>query len=108
MTVKHPIHLTDDNRHQEIQQELYRLLANLFGVTVSDEQNLREDLHADDLDFVEIVLSLENLFNIHITDEELKELAKLNRVADVVGYARVLVIERIQIVTVPNKDNQGN
>jgi acyl carrier protein len=107
MTAKHNLHLTEENREMEVKMMIYRLLSNLFGITIEDQQDLKEDLQADELDFVEIVLSLETLFTIHISDEELKELATLSKVVDVVEYAKILVLSRIQIVSTLEKNHQG-
>lgn len=107
MTAKHNLHLTEENKEKEVKMVIYRLLSNLFGIAIEDRHDLKEDLHADELDFVEIVLSLETLFNIHISDEELKELATFNKVVDVVEYATQLVLSRIQIVSTLEKSHQG-
>ncbi len=50
---------------------------------VKPESRLVEDLHADSLDIVELVMELENTFDIQIPDEEMP---KLSTVQDVVNY----------------------
>ena len=42
--------------------------------TVTDDKNLIEDLGADSLDTVQIVMELEEAFNIEITDDESREI----------------------------------
>lgn len=50
---------------------------------VKPESRLVEDLHADSLDIVELVMELENTFDIQIPDEEMPN---LSTVQDVVNY----------------------
>ncbi len=50
---------------------------------VKPESRLVEDLHADSLDIVELVMELENAFDIQIPDEEMPN---LSTVQDVVNY----------------------
>lgn len=50
---------------------------------VKPESRLVEDLHADSLDIVELVMELENTFDIQIPDEEMPNLSS---VQDVVNY----------------------
>lgn len=47
------------------------------------ESRLIDDLKADSLDIVELIMDLEQEFNIEIPDEELP---KVQTVADIVGY----------------------
>ena len=47
------------------------------------EASFVEDLGADSLDIVELIMDLEQEFNIEIPDEELP---KVQTVADIVGY----------------------
>ena len=50
---------------------------------ISDTASFVEDLGADSLDIVELIMDLEQEFNIEIPDEELP---KVQTVADIVGY----------------------
>jgi len=47
------------------------------------DSRLIDDLKADSLDIVELIMDLEQEFNIEIPDEELP---KVQTVADIVGY----------------------
>ena len=50
---------------------------------VKPESSFIEDLGADSLDIVELVMALEEEFNIEISDEDAE---KIRTVKDVVGY----------------------
>ena len=50
-----------------------KILAKQLGISedaIKDESNFMEDLGADSLDIVELVMSIEEEFDIEITDEE--------------------------------------
>lgn len=51
--------------------------------TIAMTSRLIDDLKADSLDIVELIMDLEQEFNIEIPDEELP---KVQTVADIVGY----------------------
>ena len=51
--------------------------------TITKESRLIEDLHADSLDIVELVMDLEQEFDAEIPDEDLP---KMQTVADILGY----------------------
>ncbi|OQB24743.1 MAG: Acyl carrier protein [Firmicutes bacterium ADurb.Bin182] len=51
--------------------------------TITPESRLIEDLKADSLDVVELIMDLEQEFGIEIPDDELP---KIRTVGDIVGY----------------------
>ena len=51
--------------------------------TIKMDSRLIDDLKADSLDIVKLIMDLEQEFNIEIPDEELP---KVQTVADIVGY----------------------
>lgn len=53
--------------------------------TITMESNLVEDLHADSLDIVELVMDMEQEFDAEIPDEELP---KVQTVGDIVRYLK--------------------
>ena len=62
------------------------IIAEQLGVeedAVSMETNLMKDLEADSLDAVEIIMAIEDEFDIEIPDEDAE---KFQTVADIVGY----------------------
>ena len=50
---------------------------------ITMESKLIDDLKADSLDIVELIMDLEQEFNVEIPDEELP---KVQTVSDIVGY----------------------
>jgi len=63
-----------------------KMLADQLNIApekITMESRLLEDLGADSLDFVELLMALEDEFNVTISDEEAKE---LKTVADVLAF----------------------
>ena len=60
-------------------------LAQQFEVdpeTITPDTNLIDDLGADSLDVVELIMSLEAMFGISITDEDAAQLYTVRRIVD--------------------------
>jgi len=60
-------------------------LAQQFEVeadTISLDTNLIDDLGADSLDVVELIMSLEDMFGISITDEDAAQLYTVRRIVE--------------------------
>ena len=60
-------------------------LAQQFEVdpeTITPDTNLIDDLGADSLDVVELIMSLEDMFGISITDEDAAQLYTVRRIVD--------------------------
>ncbi|MBQ9959771.1 MAG: acyl carrier protein [Oscillospiraceae bacterium] len=53
------------------------------SILLSEDTNLKDDLAADSLDAVEILMGLESAFDIEIIDEEAE---KLRTIGDIVNY----------------------
>ena len=66
----------------EVQKSIAAQL-NISIDRVTADSRLIEDLRADSLDIVELVMGLEERYNIEIPDEDL---VTLKTVGDVVGY----------------------
>ena len=67
-------------------KQLSGIIANQLGIdasTITLESRFREDLKADSLDVAELIIELEETFNIEISDEDI---AKINTVGDIVKY----------------------
>lgn len=67
-------------------EKVKMILSNQFEVDVDSitaETNVIEDLGADSLDVVDMLMSLEDEFDVEIPDEEIE---KMRTVADVVSY----------------------
>ena len=60
-------------------------LAQQFEVepeTITPDTNLIDDLGADSLDVVELIMSLEDMYGISISDEEAAQLYTVRRIVD--------------------------
>jgi acyl carrier protein len=70
----------------DIQNKITKVIVEKLGVTedqVKPEAAFIDDLGADSLDQVELVMALEDEFDIEIPDEEAE---KLKKVSDVIAY----------------------
>ena len=71
---------------EEVLAKLKDIVTDRLNVEeeqIKPEASCVEDLGADSLDIVELIMDLEQEFNIEIPDEELP---KVQTVADIVGY----------------------
>ena len=60
-------------------------LAKQFEIdpeTISIDTNLVDDLGADSLDVVELIMSLEDMFGISISDEDASQLYTVRRIVE--------------------------
>ena len=67
-------------------EKVKAILSAQFDVdedTITPETNIMEDLGADSLDVVDMLMSLEDEFDVESSDEEIE---KLQTVAQVVAY----------------------
>ena len=67
-------------------EKVRKIIAKQLDIdagTITMGSRLIDDLKADSLDIVELIMDLEQEFNIEIPDEELP---KVQTVADIVGY----------------------
>ena len=74
------------NRESEIERKLKGIIVEQLQVDESKvlpNANFKLDLGADDLDVVELVMQVEEAFNLEISDEDMKKLAT---VKDMVSY----------------------
>ncbi len=73
---------------EEIQERLKQIVINQLGVeeeAVSGKAKFIEDLGADSLDIVELVMAMEESFDIDIPDEEAEN---IRTVDDAVNYVK--------------------
>ena len=66
--------------------EVKEIIVDLLGIDeskIKPESRFREDLEADSLDIVEMIMAMEDKFGSEISDEEAQKLAT---VSDVVKY----------------------
>ncbi|MBW1884951.1 MAG: acyl carrier protein [Deltaproteobacteria bacterium] len=72
-------------------ERVRRLLSDQLGVDPSEmksDANILDDLGADSLDVVELVMAIEETFDIEITDEEAES---MRTVGDVENYVTTRV-----------------
>lgn len=70
----------------EILEKVKNIVVDRLGVEANDvtlQASFKEDLGADSLDVVELVMELEDEFDMEISDEDAE---KINTVGDVVNY----------------------
>ena len=73
---------------KEIFEKLRVMLAEQFGVEeekITEESSFIDDLGADSLDIVELVMNIEEEFDIQVEDSDAE---KITTVKDVVEYLR--------------------
>jgi len=72
--------------HEAIYEELKAIVVDLLGVDeakVTPDARFREELEADSLDLVELIMAFEDKFGAEISDEDAQKIAT---VADAVNY----------------------
>ena len=69
----------------EKMQEMLAEQLNCDAETITPETSFKDDLGADSLDLFEVVMALEDEYNVEIPAEELNELAT---VGDVMEYLK--------------------
>ncbi len=73
---------------EEVFERVKKVIIEQLGVTesaVTSEASFLDDLSADSLDIVELVMALEEEFDIEIPDEDAE---KVTTVGDVVDYIK--------------------
>ncbi len=73
---------------QEIEKKVIKIIAEKFGIDESEvkpEASFIDDLGADSLDIVELVMELEEQYGIEIPDEEAE---KIKTVQDAIDYIK--------------------
>ena len=74
-------------------QKIHSIVAEQLGVDEADlapEASLLDDLGADSLDVVELVMALEEAFGLEISDEDAEKLTTVKQAVDYIGaHAKV-------------------
>lgn len=74
--------------NDKVQEKVAEIIAEQLGVDVGEvkaDASFTDDLGADSLDIVELVMALEEEFGIEIPDEDSEKIVK---VADAVAYIK--------------------
>lgn len=89
--VKTNLHISiqknDSISKEEIKITVYKIVSEKLGVSISEinnDKNYINDLGADSLDFVEIVMEYEKVFEIRIPDEYLDKMSTVGKSIDVI------------------------
>jgi len=72
----------------DIFEKVRALVASQFDVdadTVTPETNLLEDLKADSIDVVELIMDLEQEFDVQIADEDMPKVASIQDIIDYIA-----------------------
>ncbi|MBI1851595.1 MAG: acyl carrier protein [Planctomycetes bacterium] len=76
----------DEKKHAEIREKVMKIVCEQMGASadkVSETTSFVNDLGADSLDTVELVMEFEDQFDISIPDEEAE---KIQTVGDAIRY----------------------
>jgi acyl carrier protein len=74
----------------EIKNRIVEIIANQLGIEEDDvtaEASVIDDLGADSLDVVELVMALEEEFNLEIPDEEAEKITSVQNIFDYMASA---------------------
>ena len=66
-------------------EEIKGIIVDLLGVDddkITREARFREDLEADSLDIVEMIMALEDKFNAEISDEDAQNISTVGEAVD--------------------------
>ncbi len=70
---------------EEIFEKLQGIVVDQLDASVDDvtlEANIQEDLEADSLDVVDLVMAVEDEFGVKIPDEELENIKTIGNIVD--------------------------
>ncbi|MGC9795969.1 acyl carrier protein [Fervidobacterium riparium] len=72
---------------EELESKVCEIIAEQLGVDASDvklEKSLTEDLGADSLDIVDLVMAFEDEFGVKISDQDLSKIKTVKDVVDAI------------------------
>ena len=68
-------------------EKVKELLAEQLGIdakTISDDANILEDLGADSLDIIEMLMTLEDEYSVTIPDDQINQVKTVKQVAELI------------------------
>ena len=70
----------------DIYEKVANIVAEQLGISIDDvtAETTLEDLNADSLDVVEVIMALESEFNMEIPDEDAEKIKTVGALADYV------------------------
>ncbi len=74
----------------EMKEKILQIIANQLGIDLEEitlEASVTEDLGADSLDVVELIMALEEEFNLEIPDTEAEKIVNVQNIIDYMGSA---------------------
>ena len=74
-----------------IEEKVFNIISEQFDVDKSKlslETNLVEDLHADSLDLVELIMAFEDEFGLTMDDDSLEQIETIGDAVDAIANAQ--------------------
>ena len=73
-----------------MKEKILQIIANQLGIDLEEitlEASVTDDLGADSLDVVELIMALEEEFNLEIPDTEAEKIVNVQNIIDYMGSA---------------------
>ena len=80
--------MAENDKRTQIFNKISEIVADHFDIDrakITDDLNLKTDLDADSIDFVEFVLEVEDTFGAQIDDSEAEKLSTIGEVVDYIA-----------------------